>query len=313
MTIVHKSIMTKEILDFFKPDNGPALFIDGTMGEGGHSESFLETYASCRVIGLDADAEIQKKAKERLGRFGDRVSFRNVWFDDYFENYNEEEKPDRVLLDLGISMFHYKESGRGFSFDKDEPLDMRLDGTRGDSAADLVNSLSEKDLADLIYEYSDERLSRKIARFIVEERKEEIIATSKQLADIVWRSVPPSYRYGRLHPATRTFQALRIAVNRELERLPKALGAILKVLNPGGRLAVISFHSHEDRIVKNLFKQWALSGSDVSSVSTGAGNPGNGAFFLLTKKPVVPSAEEQESNPASRSAKLRVIGKGVSV
>jgi 16S rRNA (cytosine1402-N4)-methyltransferase len=207
-------------------------------------------------------------------------------------------QPDRVLIDLGVSMYHFTESDRGFSFRADAPLDMRLDGAeplgpQTQTAADLVNTLPESELADLIFQFGEERLSRRIAAAICRRRDTRPFTTSADLADVVRGAVPPSYRHGRIHPATRTFQALRIAINAELERITRVVPAALSRLAPGGRLGIISFHSLEDRIVKHSFREAAL-----------------GDYTLITRKPVIASDEERSANPASRTAKLRVIERG---
>ncbi len=289
MEPVHRSVLLEEVLTFLEPARAGSVLVDATLGEGGHSASFLRRYPSSRVIGVDADATMVARASDRLDEYGERVEFVNAWFDDYFAE--TAVRPDRVLMDLGISMYHFSMAGRGFSFRADEPLDMRLSGELEESAADLVNGRDETELADIIFRYGEERLSRKIASRIVERRAEEPISTTKELADVIWRSVPPSYRHGRIHPATRTFQALRIAVNGELSRVERAIPLVLERLQPGGRLAIISFHSLEDRIVKHRFRELAS----------------DGGFAVLTRKPIVPSEEEITSNSASRSAKLRVI------
>jgi len=196
-------------------------------------------------------------------------------------------------MDLGISMYHFSASHRGFSFRADEPLDMRLSDTLERSAADLVNELPEDELADLIYRYGEERLSRRIAARISEQRSTSPIETTKELADAIWKSVPASYRHGRLHPATRTFQALRIAVNGELDRVERVIPLVLGRLAIGGRLGIISFHSLEDRIVKHRFRELAVTGP----------------YEVLTRKPIVPSEDEVRANPAARSAKFRVIAR----
>jgi 16S rRNA (cytosine1402-N4)-methyltransferase len=218
------------------------------------------------------------------------------------------KRPDRILADLGISRFHYEKGGRGFSFRKDEPLDMRIDPRRGITAAELVARLSERDLADLIYANGEERYSRRIARGIVEARSRGTIAGSASLAEIVRRSVPGRCRRGPLHPATRTFQALRIAVNGELSRLPDLLEAALNVLEPGGRMAFITFHSLEDRIVKNFFRQKnkdCTCPPEAPICRCG----GRRVVAVLTKKPLVPGEAELKNNPLSRSAKLRGVEK----
>jgi len=289
MEPVHRSVLMAEVLTFLEPARAGSVLVDATLGEGGHSASFLQRYSSLRVIGVDADAAMIARASDRLAEYGERVTFMNAWFDDFFAE--TDVHPDRVLMDLGISMYHFSLAGRGFSFRADEPLDMRLSDRLDESAADLVNERGEEELADIIYRYGEERLSRRIAARIAERRREEPIRTTKELADLVWRSVPPNYRHGRIHPATRTFQALRIAVNGELDRVERAIPAALRRLKPGGRLAIISFHSLEDRIVKHRFRELSAEGG----------------FTVVTRKPVVPSEDEVAANPASRSAKLRVI------
>ncbi|MXI86322.1 16S rRNA (cytosine(1402)-N(4))-methyltransferase RsmH [Sphaerochaeta halotolerans] len=295
MEYVHYSVMTQEILEYLVPPHDrPAKMVDCTCGEGGHTFLFLSKYPNLEVVGLDRDREIQQKAIKRMEPFADRFTAKNIWFDDFFSDYQEQDL-DLVLFDLGISSFHFEESERGFSFRKDEELDMRLDKDAPISAQDVVNGYQEKRLADVIYQFGEERYSRRIARAIVEERKLHRITGSEELASIIYKSVPPNYRYGRIHPATRSFQAIRIEVNRELDRIEPALKGAVNALKSGGRLAVISFHSLEDRPVKWLFKGMA-EGSEA-------------VIRILTKKPLVPSENEVRENPASRSAKLRIIEK----
>ncbi len=309
MDIAHRPVLKDEVLEFLVPEKGNALLVDATVGEGGHSESFLKRYPELKVVGLDADEKILDVARERLSAFGSRIRFFNTWFNIFFREYPlGGERPDLILFDLGISVFHYEKSGRGFSFRKDEPLDMRLGNDLEISAEDIVNTYPEEELANLIYEYGEERYSRRIARAIVKERSTEPVRTTKQLADIIWKSVPPDYRYGRLHPGTRTFQALRIAVNGELARLDTVLDSALKVLNAGGRMGVISFHSLEDRIVKRFFQEknksctcppeWPICKCGGQRIVT-----------ILTKKPIRPGIEEVDENAPSRSARLRVVEK----
>jgi 16S rRNA (cytosine1402-N4)-methyltransferase len=302
-------VLLKEVLLHLAPEKANGLFVDATVGEGGHSFAMLSAYSGLRLIGIDADGAILEKAKARLGVFGGRVKCVNAWSQDFFASASaasneakgpRPDRPDRVLIDLGISMYHYNVSGRGFSFGRDEPLDMRLDTGSGLSAAQMLASLREAELADLIYNYGEERYSRRIAHAIVRERANAAVATTAALARIVEGAVPPAYRHGRIHCATRTFQALRIAVNGELERLPALLENAAGALAEGGRLGVISFHSLEDRIVKRSFKE--LAGTGVS-----AGHEDGGVFALVNKKVIMATDEETASNPASRSAKLRVI------
>jgi 16S rRNA (cytosine1402-N4)-methyltransferase len=212
------------------------------------------------------------------------------------------------LFDLGISVFHYEKSERGFSFRYDEKLDMRLNSESEKSAADLVNELSETELADMIYLYGEEKLSRRIAKAIVDARAGGKIESSKALAEIIWNCVPANYRYGQIHPATRTFQALRIAVNSELKRLPKALSDAFACLKVGGKMGVITFHSLEDRIVKNYFRnlgKQCVCPPEVAICRCG----GSECAEIITRKPICPTEEEIKANSPSRSAKLRVIRK----
>ncbi|MCR4735830.1 MAG: 16S rRNA (cytosine(1402)-N(4))-methyltransferase RsmH [Treponema sp.] len=313
MEIVHTPVLLNECLEYLSPLGEPyeskALLIDSTLGEGGHTFNFLSKYKNLSVVGLDADCVIQAKAKERLSVFGDRVHFYNGWFNDFYSNYPAEyEKPDLILFDLGISVFHYEKAERGFSFRYDEKLDMRLNEASEKSAADLVNELAEEKLADLIYLYGEEKLSRRIASAIVEARRGGKIESSKALAEIIWNAVPANYRYGQIHPATRTFQALRIAVNGELKRLPTALHSAFNCLKVNGKMGVITFHSLEDRIVKNYFRnlgKQCVCPPEVAVCRCG----GKACAEILTRKPVCPTEEEVKANSPSRSAKLRVVRK----
>ncbi len=295
MEYVHYSVMAQEILQYLIPPAGSeATMVDCTCGEGGHTHLFLSTYPNLTVIGLDRDAAIQQKAIERMKAFSDRFVPKNIWFNDFFAQ-GEQACYDLILFDLGISSFHYEQSQRGFSFRKDEELDMRLDQNAPISAFDVVNGYQEERLADVIYNYGEERYSRRIARAIVEKRKLAKIGTSEELASIIYKAVPSNYRYGHIHPATRSFQAIRIEVNRELDRIEPALRGAVMALKSGGRLAVISFHSLEDRQVKWFFK--GMAEGDEPSIR------------ILTKKPLIPTDREREENAASRSAKLRIVEK----
>lgn len=307
MDVIHYTVMGREVLENLVPPYPSSLIVDATLGEGGHSDLFLSRYPDLQVIGLDADADIMDRARIRLSRYGDRIQFVNAWFDDYFAGIDSDTRPALILFDLGISSYHYKLSTRGFSFQSDEPLDMRLDTGSGPSASDLVNGRSEEELANLMYTFGEERYARRIAARIVRERQTRGIATSAQLAEIVYRAVPQDYRHGRIHPATRTFQALRIAVNSELERLARALPAAIDSLEPKGRIGVISFHSLEDRAVKTLFRERSRD-SNVGRNSPTMKERAAG-LSLITKKPLRPAADEVAENSASRSAKLRVAEK----
>lgn len=306
-------MLLRECLDFLSPVGEPyeknAFMIDSTLGEGGHTNAFLSKYPELKICGVDADSVIQKRAKERLSCFGDRIRFFNGWFNDFYSSYPAEmPKPDLILFDLGISVFHYEKSNRGFSFRYDETLDMRLNENGTLSAFDIVNSYSEKDLADLIFLYGEEKLSRRIASAIVEARSVSEISSSKSLAEIIYNCVPEKYRHGAIHPATRTFQALRIAANDELGHLPKALFDAFNCLNAGGKMGVITFHSLEDRIVKNFFRNLGkecVCPPEFAECRCG----GKQCAEILTRKPVCPGEEEIKVNSPSRSAKLRVVRK----
>ena len=282
--------MANEVLSFLNPGEKEALMVDCTLGEGGHTSLFLERYPRLKIIGLDRDSRIMEKARTRMAPYGDRFEAKNIWFDQFWKNY-EGPGVDYILFDLGISVFHYEESGRGFSFKREEKLDMRLNTEADLDACDVVNDYDETSLANLIYNYGEERYSRRIAAAICRARQTKRIEYTNELADIIWDAVPNEYRHRRIHPATKTFQALRIEVNGELDRIEPALEGALRALKPGGRIAVITFHSLEDRPVKWFFK-----------------NREN-VLEILTKKPVEPTQEECEMNPPSRSAKLRVVEK----
>ena len=319
MDIVHIPVLLEEVIGYLAPRRNGELMADATVGEGGHSYAFLSRFPDLRLVGIDADAGIQKVARERLSEFGDRVRFYTGWAHDFFARIasacgETETKPDTILIDLGVSSYHYEKSGRGFSFRKDEPLDMRIGTGIGPSAAELVARLSERELADMLYRNAGERYSRRIARAIVEGRGRGAIRTSLALAEIVRAAVPRSYGKG-MHPATKCFQALRVAVNLEIERLPELLEGAFAALKPGGRLGVISFHSGEDRIVKNFFRDRSR-GFQVSGGNSSRGEAekpivkdGQGVLKLLTRRPVVPGEDEIRNNPASRSAKFRAVEK----
>jgi len=293
---MHQSVLREELLYWLQPKSG-GVYVDGTVGEGGHSEAILEASApDARVIGFDRDPNAVAAARERLGIFGARVIIKH---DDYRNATRvlgemSLDKIDGAVLDLGVSSRQLDTAARGFSFLNNGPLDMRMNTEDGATAADLVNRLPEAELARIIYEFGEERYSRRIARAIVRRRQSDPILTTQALVDVIRGSVPTPYLYGRLHFATRTFQALRITVNRELEGLDASLKSLAVLLAPGGRLAVIAFHSLEDRIVKHTYR-------DMASGPLG--------YRVLTKRPIVPSADECANNPRARSAKLRVIEK----
>jgi 16S rRNA (cytosine1402-N4)-methyltransferase len=264
--------------------------IDGTVGMGGHAEAVLARSGDdVRLLGLDADPEALRHAGPRLARFGERVRLAHASFADLAEVAAEHDvgEAQSVLLDLGVSSWQLEASGRGFSFQGDEPLDMRLDPTRGETAAGLLNRLPETELSRLLYEYGEERHARRIARTIVRRRP---LATTGDLVAAVRAAVPRAAWPRRLHVATRTFQAVRMAVNDEPGALTRALAAAPGLLARGGRLAVIAFHSGEDRIVKRTFRSLEAAG-----------------FAALEPSPLEPGDDEVRANPRARSAKLRVL------
>ena len=304
--VVHTPVLLEQTLEYLAPRGRNEILVDATMGEGGHSHAFLSRFPDLSVVGVDVDPVIQAAAKKRLAEFGGRVRFFSGWAQDFFASADCGQ-PDTVLADLGISRFHYEASGRGFSFSGDERPDMRLDISRGVSAAELLAQKPEWEIADILYKNAEERFSRRIARAIVQERQRGTIATAAALAELVSRAVPPSYRHGPIHPATRTFMALRIAVNGELSRLPNLLEGALRILKPGGRLGIISFHSLEDRIVKRFFKMKNHCSCPPETPSCECG--GRRSVNILTPKGVTAGEEEIMKNPPSRGARLRVAEK----
>jgi 16S rRNA (cytosine1402-N4)-methyltransferase len=286
----HIPVMTAEALRHLQPEHG-GVFVDCTVGLGGHARAMLEAGAT-RVIGLDRDRDALGRARETLSPWADRVELVHSDYraiDAVLES-RQIVRIDGALADLGVSSMQFDEPGRGFSFQRDEPLDMRMDRTTGDTAAALIASADERELADTIYTFGEERFSRRIARAIVEARRVTQVDTTGKLAAIVRRAVPVR-GHQRIDPATRTFQALRIWVNRELDGLDAFIGAAARRLRVGARLVVITFHSLEDRIVKHTFRALEKSA--------------DAALKVLTKKPLVASETEIAANPRARSAKLR--------
>lgn len=302
----HAPVLLAEVLETLEPARG-GLFVDCTLGMGGHTEALLDASPAVRVIAIDRDAESIALATERLARFAGRFETAHADYKEILRILAERSPnaaPAGILADLGISSHQLDTAERGFAFSHDAPLDMRLDRSEGETAADLVNSLPERELADLIYELGEDRASRRIARAICREREREPIQTTKRLADIVARASGIPRHKQRIHPATRTFQALRIAVNRELEDLDRFVIDAVEALAPGGRLAVISFHSLEDRVVKQTLR--ALSGQCTCPASLPVCVCGAvRSVDLLTRRPITPSEDEIQDNPRARSAKLR--------
>lgn len=301
----HFPVMLKEVLDALAPVDG-GVYVDATFGNGGYSEAILNT-ADCKVIALDRDPTVLPRAQELEVRYAGRFEFRAGQFGDFSRLISEPI--DGAVFDIGVSSMQLDEAERGFSFAKDAPLDMRMSQS-GATAADLVNSLKEEELADLIYKYGEERKSRAVARRIVEARKHAPIASTKQLAEIIYTVIHRTPN--SIDPATRTFQALRIAVNNELDELEKGLSGAANHLKDGGRLVVVDFHSLEDRIVKNFFKTNSGKVSRGSRYLPEVAVPSAAAVFGFCSKAIAPSQEEIGQNSRSRSAKLRYAIKNTS-
>ena len=305
----HRPVLLEETLKFLAPERG-GLFIDCTVGLGGHSEAILKSSSDTRVIGMDLDAAALDYSRQRLAPFGERfrafqTNFRAIA--EVLRQANERD-PNGILVDLGVSSLQFDSPERGFSFRFDAPLDMRMDPTNGPTAADLLQQLPESEIARIIFEFGEERHSRRIARRIVERREQgKPITTTTELADLV-RLAAGGHKRNQIHPATRTFQALRIAVNQELEELGSFVESAVDLLIPDGRFVGISFHSLEDRILKSELRR--LSGQcqcppRLPVCSCGARK----VVELLTRRPVTPGDREVDENPRARSAKLRAARK----
>ncbi len=306
--IRHVPVMLGPVLELLGCKPG-GVYVDGTLGGGGYSRSILE-HGAARVVGMDWDAEAIERAAQSLGGQGERLVLERADFADVRRVLlkNGINEVDGIVVDLGLSSFQLDDAQRGFSFSKEGPLDMRMNQDLPQTAADLVDTLPEKELADLIYRYGEEKQSRKIARAIVAARLKSRIEDTLELAELIRRSVPKTRDSFRIHPATRTFQALRIAVNRELESLERFLPEALDVLKPGGRLCAVSFHSLEDRVVKETFRNWART-CRCPPERAACECEGRPLVRLLTKKPLRPEEGEVEQNPRARSARLRAAEK----
>ncbi len=293
MAIIHQPVLLAEVISWLEPKAG-GIYIDANLGMGGHTRAILEKSSpDSRVIGFDWDKEAIREARSNLAEFGDRVIFERRNFAELVDVLQEHgiAGVNGMLLDLGLSSLQLDCSGRGFSFQRDEFLDMRMDERVPVTAADLLARSSEQELADIFFYYGEERQARRIAAHVVAERRKEKIVTTTRLADLVYRAIPKRFHPRTKHVATRVFQALRIAVNEELQNLEKILADAGKILLPSARFCVISFHSLEDRLVKRAFRD-------------------DRTFKVLTGKPITPCPEEIERNPRSRSARLRVSEAG---
>ncbi len=283
----HVTVMKREVVDGLAPVSG-GVYVDATLGAGGHAEAILEASSDVRLIGIDRDQSALALARARLSRFGERVAFAHGKFSEIASHLRAMgiEKVDGLVADLGVSSMQLDEADRGMSFRAEGPLDMRMDTSAGETALDVVDRLKDDDLADLIYKLGEERRSRRVARCIKQARANGELTTTLDLRRAVVRAVGPA-RIGGVDPATKTFQAFRIAVNGELDELEALITAAREVVKVGGAVAIISFHSLEDRIVKRALRD-------------------RSAWEPLTKKPIVPGDDETGDNPRSRSAKLRV-------
>jgi len=316
----HQPVLLEEVVSWLRPERG-GLFVDCTVGLGGHSQGILAASPAATVVAIDRDTEALAIARARLERFGTRFQLVQSNFKDLDRVVNEAAPGrdiDGFLADLGVSSLQLDSPERGFSFQHDAPLDMRMDRSSPETAADLISHLGERELADLIFQYGEEPGARRIARAIVKERAHNPITTTAQLAQIVVRTLKTPGRW-RVHPATRTFQALRIAVNQELEGLDEFIRTAISHLREEGRLAIISFHSLEDRIIKNTFKlesgecqcpprlrRQQPAGHDEAGQLVCSHCGARKRVKILTRKPIRPGQVEINRNPRARSARLRV-------
>lgn len=304
----HLSVLPDEVLAFLAPTSG-GIYLDGTVGGGGHARLILEASApDGRLIGLDRDPSALRKAAEVLAPYGDRIVLRHRNFSEAAEVFSElgVAGVDGMLLDLGVSSHQLDETSRGFSFRGEAPLDMRMDPTGGQTAADVVNTAAAEELAGIFREYGEERWAGRIARRIVQVRQQHPLTTTRELAELIRDTVPGGKAPARIHPATRVFQALRIFVNQELEHVSRGIAAAIDLLNPGGRLVVISFHSLEDRIVKRFFQEEAKGCICPPRLPACVCNH-HPRLELLTRKGVRAADSEVEANPRARSAVLRAV------
>ncbi len=289
---MHIPVLLKEVIEILNPQS-EEFFIDGTIGSGGHAMAISEKIGpKGKLLGLDWDEKVVKSFKLKVKNLKSKTIVVHANYADLpaiLKKYNLS-KADGLILDLGFSSESLA-ANKGFSFLKNEPLDMRYDTKQGITVAEIINSFSEKDLAEIFWQYGEERYSRQIAKKIIQERKNENIKTTFDLVEVIKKAIPRNYERNRINPATRVFQALRIYVNQELGNLEKLLNNINKIIKDKGRIAIISYHSLEDRLVKNRFRELKNQGKAL----------------ILTKKPIRPTLKEIKENPRSRSAKLRAI------
>lgn len=305
----HIPVMLEEVLSYLSPV-GTEIYVDGTYGAGGYTQAFLEKAPQCQVIAFDRDEEAIERGRQMAEKYPGRLHLHHARFSQILEKL-AGQKVNGLVLDLGVSSPQLDQAERGFSFQKEGPLDMRM-GLNEQSAADVVNTYEEEDLASLFYQYGEERFSRRIARFLVQQREKEPFTRTLQLASAVERAIPVRRHEQKIHPATRVFQALRIYVNQELKEIETVLEASQEALLPGGRLVVVSFHSLEDRLVKLFLKEVSGQGHSVSRHRPELLSKKSVTFDILTKRAVGACEEEARQNPRARSAKLRA-GRRVTV
>lgn len=309
MNFEHKSVLLNEVIDGLNiKENG--IYVDGTLGGAGHSLEVVKRLTTGKLIGIDQDLNALNKAAEVLSEYKDRIELVHS----NYENIDQVlldlniDKVDGILLDLGVSSHQLDEESRGFSHNKDARLDMRMDETSSFTAWDVVNNYTEEELEKIIWNYGEDRWARRIAKFIVEERAKEPIDTTLQLVTVIKKAIPKDARKEGHHPAKKTFQAIRIEVNRELDVLIDSIPKMVRLLNPEGRLCIITFHSLEDRIVKEGFKELFVDCVCPSHLPKCICTKER-EINIVTRKPIGPSKEELEENPRSRSAKLRIAEK----
>jgi 16S rRNA (cytosine1402-N4)-methyltransferase len=304
---LHTPVLTKEVIEYLKCSAG-GTFVDATVGEGGHSTEILRVAGQSNIIGIDWDEEILEKARKRLAEYSGRV----ILIHDDFVNLRDilkdrgVKKVDGLLFDLGVSTYHLQQKERGFSFQKSGPLDMRMDKRNQKTAFDIINTSPPKDIESILHKYGEEKWAKRITKAIVKKRQRSSIETTKELAEIVAYAIPRRYHSRRIHPATKTFLALRIAVNGELEKIDTTMREAPLLLKRGGRICVISFHSLEDRIVKKVFKTLESTCICPPSAPYCICGGNKKVLEIITKKPITPQPEEKRNNPRARSAKLRV-------
>lgn len=306
MEFKHISVLFEESISLLNVHGG-GIYADGTLGGGGHAEGILKSNADCSVVGIDQDLEAVAAASARLKNFGNRITVVNNNFSE-IKNILKElgiSGIDGAVLDLGVSSYQLDNAQRGFSYMHDAPLDMRMNKSKPFSAYDVINTYSAEELTRIFYEYGEEKWSKRIAEFIVKRRGEKVLETTGELVETIKAAIPKGARMDGGHPAKRVFQAVRIEVNGELEILKRAIEDFVSCLNKGGRLAVITFHSLEDRIVKQTFASLA-KGCDCPKSFPVCVCGKKSMIKLVNRKPVLPSEEEQRLNPRSKSAKLRV-------